>query len=66
VTFFSSDFWVMESYYYEQPAVSHLNELMVVLYTEQATHTFGTTAELNQLVDSHSNKAGMISIQSSD
>ena len=62
----SSDFWITESYYYEQPSISHLNELLVILYTEQATHSFGTTADLNYLVDSHQNKVGVVSIQNKD
>ena len=43
-----------------------MNELLVVLYTEQATHSFGTTADLNHLVDSHEHKAGVIAIQNKD
>lgn len=43
-----------------------MNELLVMLYTDQATHSFGTTAELNYLVDSHKHKAGVISIENKD
>lgn len=52
-----------ETSFFEQPSVSHLNELLVMVYTAEATHSFGTTADLNQLVDSHQHKAGVISIE---
>lgn len=63
---FPADFWVLETFYYEQPSINHLNELLVILYTEKATHSFGTTADLNFLVDSHQHKAGVISVQNKD
>lgn len=43
-----------------------MNELLVILYTEQATHSFGTTADLNFLVDSHQHKVGSVTIQNKD
>ena len=55
-----------ETFFYEQPTVSHLNEMLVILYTEQATHSFGTTADLNQLVDNHKHKVGSIAINNVD
>lgn len=55
-----------ETTFFEQPTISHLNELLVMLYTDDATHSFGTTSDLNQLVDSHKHKAGVISIEKVD
>lgn len=34
-----------------------------MVYTDDATHSFGTTADLNMLIDAHNHKAGFISIK---
>jgi len=41
------NFWITQSTFYEQPDVVHLNEILVVIYTEKQTYTFGSTSELN-------------------
>ena len=40
--------------------------MLVILYTEQATHSFGTTSDLNLLVDSHKHKVGSIAINNKE
>jgi len=44
------DFWMTETTYTEQPNVRHLNEMLVLLYTENQTYTFGTTENLNEML----------------
>ena len=39
-----------ETTYTEQPNVRHLNEILVLLYTENQTYTFGTTENLNDML----------------
>jgi len=39
-----------ETTYTEQPNVRHLNEMLVLLYTENQTYTFGTTENLNDML----------------
>lgn len=46
----NSDFWITDSFVYEQPNVTHLNEMIVVVYTTDRTYSFGTTSELNELL----------------
>jgi len=55
-----TDFWITDSFYYEQPEVTHLNELIVVLYTEDQTYTFASTSTLNELVGSKAAVASSI------
>ena len=37
--------------YYEQPNIRHLNEIMVYMYTDDGVFSFGSTKNLNDLVD---------------
>lgn len=44
------NYWPTEYSTYEQPDVTHLNELIAVIYTEKETFIFGSTQQLNELV----------------
>ena len=41
-----------ETTFTEQPNVRHLNEMLVILYTDNQTYTFGTTDNLNNMLGS--------------
>ena len=56
------DFWVMDTFHYEQPSVTHLNEMVVIVYTDQETYHAGTTNELNKLLSNSKGVAGMIDV----
>jgi len=44
------NFWVQESFYYEQPEVKSLNEVIIMLNTDKGTYSFGSTSQLNQIL----------------
>ena len=44
------NYWVNTNIYFEQPKVSHTNEIVVFLYTDDGVYTFGSTKSLNGLV----------------
>lgn len=58
------DFWITDFEYYEQPKVSPLNEIIVFIYTEKSTYAFGSTSELNQLLNSDKSEAPLIKVSS--
>ena len=60
------DFWIRDSFHYEQPIVTHMNELVVIAYTETETFQAGTTKDLNELFSGSNGKAGVIDIQTPD
>jgi hypothetical protein len=41
--FRTHNFWIKETVIYEQPQVTHLNEMIVIVYTDAMTYTFGST-----------------------
>jgi len=45
-----------ETTFTEQPRVRHLNEMLVVLYTDSQTYTFGTTDNLNNMLGTGNNQ----------
>ena len=47
--------------YFEQPAVTHLNELMVFMYTDDGVYSFGSTKNLNDLLVGTSEDASSLS-----
>ena len=61
--FFNVDFWIRDSFHYEQPIVTHMNELVVIAYTESETFQAGTTKDLNELFSGSNGKAGIIDIK---
>jgi hypothetical protein len=60
------DFWMTEDLVYEQPQVTHLNELVAIVYTKARTYTFATTKDLNELVGNAAEIAPTISIENVD
>jgi hypothetical protein len=60
------NFWMTEQLVYEQPQVTHLNELVCVVYTKARTYTFATTKDLNELVGNAEEIAPTISIENID
>lgn len=60
------NFWVLDTFHYEQPKVTHLNELVVIVYTDDQTYHAGSTNELNKLLSNSRNVAGMINIDTKD
>ena len=64
--FCALDFWVVDTFNYEQPSVTHLNEMVVVVYTDSQTFHAGTTNELNNLLSNDKGIAGNIDIQTVD
>ena len=64
--FCALDFWVADTFIYEQPSVTHLNEMVVVVYTDTETYHAGTTNELNNLLSNDKGVAGNIDIQTFD
>jgi len=60
------NFWMTENLVYEQPQVTHLNELVAVVYTKARTYTFATTKDLNELVGNAAEIAPTISIDNID
>ena len=59
---FSVDFWVVDTFHYEQPDVTHLNELVAIVQTDTETIQVGTTKELNTLLSGTHGSAGSIDI----
>lgn len=49
--------------YYEQPEVTHLNELMVFMYTDDNVYTFGSTKNINDLLMGSTEDASILSPQ---
>ena len=69
IAFFTSvvaDFWIIETFYYEQPNVTHMNEMIVIVYTDEKTYHTGTTDELNKLLSNSDGVNGIIDIQTDD
>ena len=60
------DFWVVDTFHYEQPQVTHLNEMIVIVYTNDETYYAGTTNELNKLLSESRSVAGSLDIQTED
>lgn len=61
------NFWVRESLYYEQPAVQSYNEVIVMLNTNRGTYSFGSTSQLNQLLEtSEKSLAPLIQVKEKD
>mmetsp|Transcript_45126 Transcript_45126/g.59827 ORF Transcript_45126/g.59827 Transcript_45126/m.59827 type:complete len:215 (+) Transcript_45126:35-679(+) len=60
------NFWVVDTFHYEQPQVNHLNEMIVIVYTSEETYYAGTTNELNKLLSESRSIAGSIDIQTED
>ena len=65
-TFSRIDFWVTTTFHYEQPQVTHLNEMVVIVYTDAETFHAGTTHELNTLLSNSRGVAGAIDIEAVD
>ena len=61
-----ADFWIIETFYYEQPNVTHMNEMIVIVYTDEKTYHTGTTDELNKLLSNSDGVNGIIDIQTDD
>jgi hypothetical protein len=47
--------------FYEQPSISHLNEVLVYMYTDDTVYSFGSTKNLNDLIDGSTEEATKIS-----
>jgi len=60
------DFWMVDTFHYENPHVTHLNEMVVIVYTNQQTYYAGTTNQLNKLLSDNRSIAGSIDIQTTD
>ena len=56
----------MDTFHYEQPQVTHLNEMILVVYTNEETYYVGSTNELNKLLSDSRSIAGKIDIQTED
>lgn len=55
------NFWVNTATYFEQPNVTHLNEIVVFLYTDTNVYTFASTQALNDLLENSSEDASSLS-----
>ncbi len=60
--FYHLDFWVVETFHFEQPQVTHLNEMIVIVYTDEQTYYAGTTNELTKLLSESRNVASSIDV----
>lgn len=60
------DFWILDHFVYEQPKVTHMNEMVLIVYTNEETFYAGTTNELNKLLSENRAVAGSIDIQQDD
>jgi hypothetical protein len=58
---FDLDYWIDTMKYFEQPAVTHLNELMVFMYTDDNVYTFGSTQNINDLLMGSTEDASALS-----
>ena len=56
------DYWVTEQYIYEQPTITHLNEMVAILYTNSKTYYVATTKDLNELVGNSEDISPMIQV----
>lgn len=55
------NFWVGTRGYFEQPSVSHTNEIVVFVYTDDRVYTVASTQSLNDLLDSSSESGASLS-----
>lgn len=66
MSFVLIDFWILETFHFEQPQVTHLNEMVVIVYTDEQTYYAGTTNELTKLLSESRNVASSINVQAED
>ena len=60
---FHKDYWIDTMQYFEQPQVKHLNELIVYMYTDDGAYTFGSTKNLNNLIQGSTEDSSTLSPQ---
>ena len=57
------NYWIDTQIYFEQPNIKHLNEVLVFVNTDDAVYSFGSTKNLNDLIDGSREEATRLAPQ---
>ena len=57
---------MVDTFTYEKPTVTHLNEMVIIVYTDDQTYQLGTTSKLNEMLSDNHGVSSVIEIENFD